>query len=383
MTVNRQFILETLSELVRINSVNPAFSGGATDERAIADAVAARLRGIGLDVRLIAPQPARPSVIGRLAGSGGGRSLILYAHMDTVAVDGMDDPFGATIRDGKLHGRGAYDMKGGLAACIGAVEALGRERGALGGDVYVVAVADEETESIGMQAVLDALRTDGAIVTEPTELELCLAHKGFSWITVETIGRAAHGSRYDLGVDANMRMGRVLAELETLDRTLRSSRRHPLLGPPSLHAALLRGGSGPSTYAPSCRLQIERRTIPGETEESVLAEIDAIVRRLAAADMTFEARVEPLVTREPFETAAEAPIVTVVRRAAAAVLRRTPRDVGQTPWMDAALLARHGIDTVVIGPAGAGAHADVEWVDIASVVALGEILVRAAHQYCR
>ena len=375
------YVATTLADLVRINSINPAFSGGTTDEREIAAYVAAALGTLGCEVTRHEPAPGRVSVTGRLPGARGGRSLMLYAHMDTVGVEGMADPFGGTMRAGRLHGRGAYDMKSGLAACLGAVKAL-RDAGApIAGDLVVCAVADEETESLGMRDVLARVRTDAAIVTEPSELELCVAHKGFCWVEVVTEGRAAHGSRFALGVDANMRMGRFLSALDGLERRLRASPPHPLLGPPSLHAAVLQGGTGTSTYAARCRLEIERRTIPGETPEQVMREIGELIAPLRAADPELVISHRLLLAREPFEVAPDAAIVRAVRSAAAERLGSLPATAGVSFWMDAALIASAGIETVVIGAAGAGAHAAEEWVDMQSVVELAGILASAAVRY--
>ena len=272
-------------------------------------------------------------------------------------------------------------MKGGLAACMLAAQTLaGEER--LAGDIVLAAVSDEEIESIGMQEVLGHVTTDAAIVTEPTELDVCLAHKGFAWIEVETHGRAAHGSRFDLGVDANIRMGRVLYELEILERALRASTPHALVGPPSLHVGRIEGGTGASIYAAKCRLEMERRTVPGESAERAMAEITEILDRLNAADHQFSAHARLIVAREPFEVDRDTVVVQSVSKAYETVTKSRPTYGGQTPWMDAAFLAGAGVETVVIGPAGAGAHADEEWVDIASVATLAEILVEAAGNYC-
>ena len=308
---------------------------------------------------------------------------MLNAHADTVGVDGMADPFGAEIRDGRLYGRGAHDMKGSLAAGIGAAKMLADAGVRLRGDFVVAAVADEEYGSLGTADLITRVRTDAAIVTEPTNLEVCLAHKGYIWIDVETHGKAAHGSRFTEGVDAVMRMGRFLAELERLEAALRTGPAHPLVGPPSLHAATINGGSGLSTYAAHCRLQIERRTIPGETVDAAVGQIRAIADRLAAADPTFSATVRSFFAREPFEVSPDAPHRPRAGRARRpAVLGRTPAFVGDTPWMDAALLAEAGIETVVMGPIGAGEHSAVEWVDVDSVVKMAEILARTAVGYC-
>jgi acetylornithine deacetylase len=243
-------------------------------------------------------------------------------------------------------------------------------------------VADEEYASLGTEDLVSRYHPDAAIVTEPTALDICLAHKGFAWFEVATQGRAAHGSRFDLGIDANMRMGRVLAELDLLEKELRARTPHPLVGPPSLHAATLRGGSGLSTYAASCRLQIERRTIPGEHAERIIEEIESILHRQMARDPGFEAELTVLLVREPFEVAPDAPIVRALTEASTEVLGRTPAYVGQTPWMDAALLAAAGTETVVMGATGSGAHAKEEWVDLTSVHQLAQCLAEAALRYC-
>jgi acetylornithine deacetylase len=384
--IDRTYLRETLRDLVRINSINPTLAPGGAGEAEIAGYVAESLQHCGLRAALHQPEPGRVSVVGTLAGAGGGRSLMLNAHYDTVGIEGMAEPFSGEIRDGKLYGRGAYDMKGSLAAGMAAAKALADGGVQLRGDLLVAAVADEEYGSIGTADLCTRLgreyTVDAAIVTEPTSLRVCLAHKGYLWIDVETTGRAAHGSKFEQGVDANMRMGRFLGELDKLERDLRARPGHALVGPPSLHAATIVGGSGLSTYAASCKLQIERRTVPGETEAQALAELQAIADRLHADDPSFMATVKPFFVRDPFEVSREASIVRCVDRAVSSVLGTTPEYFGDTPWMDSALLSAVGVETVVIGPHGAGAHADVEWVDVESVERLAEILVHVALQYC-
>src|SRR5262245_26866186 len=235
---DRQYLTETLTDLVRTKSINPAFADGTqSDERAIATLAGTMMRALGMETTGYEPGPRRVSVVGRLRGTGGVRSLMLYGHIDTVGITAMPEPFSATVRDGRLYGRGAYDMKGGVTACLATVKALRDAGTKLRGDVLIACVADEEVASIGMAEVLKHVRADAAVVTEATELRVCLAHRGFSWVEVETLGIAAHGSRFDLGVDANMRMGRFLSRLDKLEQEIRARPRHPLVGPPSLHAA--------------------------------------------------------------------------------------------------------------------------------------------------
>jgi acetylornithine deacetylase len=382
LTIDAGYTTRTLQDLVRINSVNPRLDPSAAGEAAIAAYVADALEQLGLEVFRHEPEPGRISVVGRLRGSRPGKSLMLNAHADTVDVAGMDEPFSGDIRDGRLYGRGSFDMKGGLAAMMAAVKALADAGRPHGGEILLAAVADEEYASLGTEDLVSRYHPDAAIVTEPTALDICLAHKGFAWFDVTTRGRAAHGSRFDLGVDANMRMGRVLAELDALEQDLRARTPHPLVGPPSLHAATLTGGSGLSTYAASCRLQIERRTIPGERAERVIEEIASILHRQMARDPALEAEMAVVLVREPFEVAPDAPIVRALTEASTAVLGRSPAYVGQTPWMDAALLSAAGSETVVMGATGAGAHAKEEWVELASVHQLAQCLAEAALRYC-
>jgi acetylornithine deacetylase len=265
---------------------------------------------------------------------------------------------------------------------MAAMKALANAGTTLRGDVVLAAVADEEYASLGTASVIQRVKTDAAIVTEPTAVQICLAHKGYLWIEVETKGSAAHGSRFELGIDANMRMGRFLGELEKLERELRARPPHPLVGPPSLHAAMIHGGDGLSTYAASCKLQIERRTVPGETGAQAVGEVERIVDRLAGADATFHAAVRPFFVRNPFEVSRDAGIVRALDQASTRVLGRAPTYMGDTPWMDAALLQAAGVETVVMGPGGGGAHAAVEWVEMESVAQMAAILAEAAIEYC-
>ncbi len=384
MRADLERLTDTLKQLVATESVNPGFGGGG--EARIAGVTAGLLGDAGLEVRRYEAEPGRPSVVGRLPGTGTAPALMLNAHYDTVGVEGMERPFEPVVSEGRLYGRGAFDMKGALAACIEAARLLAGRGQPLGGDLLVTAVADEEVASLGTADLLERRRNgelafEAAIVTEPTGLELCVAHRGFTWIEITTRGRAAHGSRYREGVDANLRMGRVLRELEGLLAELQSRTGHPLLGPPSLHAARIGGGVGISTYSPSCTLEVERRTVPPESREDVEREIAGLLDRLRAEDPSLEVEWRTLLHREPFETSPDAPIASAVRDAAAGVLGRAPRIIGDAPWMDSALLAAEGVDTVVMGPGGAGAHAEVEWADLASCVSLAEILARSATRF--
>ena len=383
MTIDRDFLVDLLATLVSIDSTNPTLEEGGAGEAEIADVVAGVMRDVGLSVEGIESAPGRPSVVGILEGTGGGRSLMLNAHTDTVGMAGMEAPFTPTIRDGRMYGRGTQDMKGSLAAQLAAAKALVDANATLAGDLVIAAVADEEDASVGTESLLPRFRTDGAIVTEPTDLKLCLAHKGFVWLDVTTRGRAAHGSRPDEGIDANRHMGRVLHRLDALAGDLAGRTPHPLAGVPSLHAGQIRGGTAPSVYAAACHLRVERRTIPGETVADARAELQSILDACAAADDAFDATLDVAFHRAPLDVPADIALADAVRNAGRDVLGSAPPDAGQTYWTDAGLLADAGIETVVLGPIGAGLHTTEEWVDLDSLVDLAALLARTATRYCQ
>jgi acetylornithine deacetylase len=365
-----------VADLVAIDSVNPDLVPGGAGEAEVMSFAAAWMADAGLDVDVVEPAPGRPSVIGTARGRGGGRSLMLCGHLDTVGVDGMTEPHAPRVRDGRLYGRGGYDMKAGVAACMLAAGAAARAE--LAGDVIVAAVADEEHASIGIQALLEHVRADACVVAEPSGLEVVVAHRGFAWWEVTATGRAAHGSRPDLGVDAIAAMGPVLVAVEQLGRSL-AGRRHELLGPGSVHASLIDGGQELSSYPERCVLGIERRTLPGEDAERLDAELE---RLLAAGAGAAELRGRTTLVRAPFEVAPDEPIVALLRERAAERLGREPRIEGHAAWMDAAFISAAGIPTVVFGPDGAGAHATEEWVDLGSTRDCAEVLLATATAFC-
>jgi acetylornithine deacetylase len=384
LSIDKDYLTKTTQEMVQINSINPTLTPNGKGEAEIGAYVAEKLKELGLEVTTNEVVPGRVNVVGLLKGSGGGKSLLLNAHLDTVGVEGMTiDPFGGELRDGHVYGRGSQDMKGSLAAMMATAKALLDAGVTLRGDLLITAVADEEHSSIGTEALVKEFRADGAIVTEPTDMHLCRAHRGFIWFEVETIGRSAHGSRFAEGIDANMRMGRFLTELEKLEQELLQREPHALAGPPSLHAALIQGGTEISTYADRCTLKIERRTIPGETVEGATAELQEIVDRLAEQNSSFKATVKATFWREPLEVRPDAEIVQVVDRTLDERLGYHPEHIGQTFWTDAALISSVGVETVLLGPKGYGLHSAEEWVEMDSVVDLAYVLAETAIQYCK
>ena len=367
-----------LRELVSIDSVNPSLVPSAAGEGQVAAAIADRMRRCGMDVELQEVEPGRPNVIGMLSGREPGPTLMYCGHMDTVGVDGMAAPFSPEERNGRLYGRGAQDMKAGVAAMTDAAR-VAAERGFSRGQLIVAAVIDEEYASIGADALVSRWKADRAVVTEPTDMRIGVAHKGFAWLEVETRGRAAHGSRPRDGRDAIMRMGRVLGRLEALDRDLQSRPPHPIMATGSLHASIINGGREWSSYPDRCHLQMERRTIPGEAPRVAAQELDDLLTRLRAEDPDFKAVSKEMFARSPYEIAANHELPQSMLRAAGS----SASAIGMSFWTDAAILGDAGIPSILYGPTGAGLHSVEEWVEAKSVTTCRDALVSLARDWCR
>ena len=374
-------VIRLLRDLVAINSVNPTLVPGAPGERAIADLVAHELTRSGLDVSIEPIADGRPNVVGVLKGRAEGPTLMFCGHTDTVGVAGMDDPFTPRERDGRLYGRGAQDMKGGVAAMMSAA-AVVAQCGLDAGCLIVAAVVDEEHSSIGADALVKTWRADAGIVTEPTDLAIAVGHKGFAWVEVTVDGKAAHGSRPADGQDAILRLGRVLTRLEALDRELQSRPPHPLVGTGSLHASLVSGGRELSSYPDRATLQMERRILPDEPESIAVEEVREILAALGREDATFRGSAAAMFSRPAYEV----PPGHDVRTRLAAALQRAggqPRIVGASFWTDAAVLGHAGIPSILFGPGGAGLHSTEEYVNVADVLMCRDALVELAAEYCR
>ena len=372
-------VIVLLSELVAIDSVNPSLVRGGAGESEIAAFIAQHCERLGCSVHLQEAAAGRSNVIAVLDSGAPGPSLMFCGHIDTVGVDGMRAPFEPVVRDGRMYGRGAQDMKGGVAAMIDAVR-VAREKGFARGRLIIAAVVDEEFESIGADALVREWRADAAVVTEPTDLQIAIGHKGFAWFEIETAGRAAHGSRPREGRDAILRMGRVLARLEALDRELQARPPHPVMGTGSLHASLIDGGREWSSYPDRCVLKVERRTISGESAESAAGEIDTLLTALRAADPEFVATARTVFSRPPYETPRDHAIIEALQTCARSE-RVAAETVGMTFWTDAAILGEAGVPSVLFGPGGAGLHSTEEYVNTADVIVCRNTLAQLALEW--
>jgi acetylornithine deacetylase len=366
--------------LVAIDSRNPLLVPGAPGESEAAGFLASVLRNWGFGVDVVEAAPNRPNVVARI-GDRGGKSLMFNGHLDVVGTEGMTHaPFDPVIRDNRIFGRGSTDMKAGIAAmCSAAIAAVDA---GIQGEIIIAAVADEEFESLGTRALIESgVRADAAVITEPTRLAICPAHRGFAWFDIEITGRAAHGSRYDLGVDAITHAGLLLSELDRLENEILPAKKHALLGRPSVHASMIQGGTGYSTYPDHCKLGVERRTIPGESAADALSEIELLCEGIRTRRHNFDARISLGASQPPSDVRVDAPIVQALERACI--------DIGQpvavqglSAWTDAALLNEVGIPTICFGPGDISlAHSAEEFVEIKEIEAAVAILTRLATNW--
>lgn len=368
--IDRNFITTLLEAMVRTESINPDLAPGGSGEGELAAWFGVRLNALGFDVTFEDVAPGRPNVIARRPGRGEAPPLMFCGHLDTVGVTDYDgDPLEPRSAEGRLYGRGSYDMKGGLAAVLGAVAATPDTPG----DIWLGLVIDEEYASIGADALAGSATPMPTVLVEPTDLRACIAHKGFAWLTVTTEGQAAHGSLTGQGVDAIAHMGRLLGEMESWAKGVFAAQIDPLLGPASAHASLISGGLGWSTFPGQCALKAEHRLLPGQTASDALALWNDAIARQSAADPRFIARVALEMYRPGYRIAEDAPITAALLAAVNAVMG-APAPIGGIPaWMDSAVLSAAGFPTIIYGPSGAGAHAATEYVELDSVFTCAQV----------
>ncbi len=380
-------VLELTSRLIAIDSVSPSLAVDGAGEAAIVDLLTDRLRSANYEVhRIESSDPRRPNVLAVRDGSLPGRSIVLNGHLDTVPVEGMPEPFVPRVDGNRLFGRGASDMKGGIAGLVVAAEELAA-RDAPGRQI-VALVSDEEDAGIGATAVLGELerivgRPDVCLIAEPTWLDIAVAHRGFEIVHVELTGRAAHSSQPGEGIDVVPVVAGILTGIAERDRGLRSAVPDPHLERGSLMATVVRAGSAPFTIAASAEVVVERRTIPGEAPGVGLDEVRAIIASLEVPDgMRVSARSG--MRRDPWRLAAQGPSQELSDLLSSALQASGASDAGRRGfpyWMESALWEAAGVPTVVCGPAGGGLHAVDEWMDLGQLRAFPAAVVDAVLQF--
>lgn len=379
----KEKILKLLQRLIRIESVNPSLESNGSGEKKIGKFLQKYLKKIGFEVVVQKVTPRRFNILGIKKGKGRGKNLILNGHMDTVGIKGMEiAPLQGENKNGRVYGRGSADMKSGIAAILSACEMLRAKKIELKGDLIIAFVVDEEFKSRGTEKLLQTYSAQAAIVCEPTDLRIGLAHKGFVWGNIDIQGKAAHGSRPQEGIDAIIKAGKFLMEIEKLGEKDLLKKTHPLVGSPSVHASLIKGGRELSTYPDYCRIELERRTIPGETANIFMKELNQIINHIRKNDPEFKAKAEIFFHRTPLEISKTEPIVKSLYHAYKTILNKEPVYSGITWWMDSALFAEVGIPAVAFGPVGTGLHSAVEYVNLQSVVDCSFILESAITHFC-
>lgn len=371
--------VELLAELVGIDSVNPGLVAGARGEAAIVEHLRLRVERAGFATQVVSPEahPDRPSLLAWSVGTVPGACLLLNGHVDTVGVSGMAEPFSPRIDGDRLFGRGAADMKAGVAGIVVAAEELAR-RGR--GSVVLALVADEEDRSLGTETVLSHLDTTGlspdlALIAEPSHLEVTASLRGFAVVQVEFAGRAAHTSQAEEGVDAVAHLGRFLGAVAEAREPVQARGGELLV-------SVLRGGSAPFTVADQASATVERRTVPGESTSVALEEVEALLSRMRDEDRTVRATARLVVARESWQLQPDGParaFATILDEQLTMLPGRTGAPFAAPYWMEAPLFEDVGIPALVCGPSGGGLHAADEWVDLPQVRILPDAIVTAVE----
>ena len=380
-------VIQIASDLVKI----PSCSQTRVRENDVSAYLYKILNDEGIPAEVTEALPGRFNVTGFLQGSGGGRSLMLCGHMDTVPAYDMQDPYSGLVEDGCLYGRGACDMKGPLAAMLAAFIAVKRSGVRLKGDLVFAAVIDEEEMGKGVDYLaLHGPFVDGAVIGEPTSMRLALGHKGLEWIRVEVIGKKVHGGRMDLGINAITMVGRLIEKITNEYAPQLKTRLHPLLGQPTINIGRIEGGDQPSTVPGMCTLEIDRRWIPGESLEQVYRELEEIIYRLQKEDPRFKAEVrgyypaEELLPHHPFCTEATDPLAVSALRSMKVVGLTSLEPTAFPAWSDAGILAGcTKTKCIVMGPGDlALAHTASEMIEVSELEKAAHFYGQMAMDYC-
>lgn len=385
--VSEKEIIELLQDLIRI----PSHRDTPGRERKIALYIHDFLRRQGIETELMPVLDDRPNVVAFLRGSGGGKKLMLNGHTDTVRPYRMEAPYDPVIREGRLYGRGACDMKAGVAAMMMALVALQRAEIPLKGDVIFTGVINEELQSEGTEAIVNrGPKADFAIVGEPTELSIAPGHRGLEWLDIVIEGKTAHGGVPERGINAISKVARLIRAIEEDLVPRLEEREHPGVGRSILNFGTLHGGDQPSSVAGRCVLQLDRRYTPRESLEQVLADFEEILAKLRREDPDFKATLhrnpDNMATMDhlPVYVDPGHPLVQALMKAHREVQGEEPQCRPKTGWTDASLLANYGgIPAVNCGPGSvAQAHTEEEYVPICHLKPAALIYAMAAADLC-
>ncbi|MBA1336979.1 MAG: N-succinyl-L,L-diaminopimelate desuccinylase [Firmicutes bacterium] len=388
--ISEQEIVELIKDLVRIQS----YPGIKCQETGVAEYIHRFFEKEGIESEVIPVVDGRCNVVARIKGTGGGKTLLLTGHTDTVPpYDMPGDPFEVKIQDRRMTGRGVVDMKGAIACMMAAMAAIKRAGIELKGDLVFAGVIDEENKSEGTIALIKSgIKADAAIVGEPSQLDICVGHRGLEWFEFYFRGKTVHGGKQKEGINAINKAVKFMLRVEQELLPKIEGRKHPVIGESSMNYGLIRGGTQPSTVAGDCVLQIDRRWVPGEKYEDVVDEYQRIIDALKAEDRDFDAVMKVMdvslmedgIIHEPMEIDLNHPIVEVVSKAVLQATGREPGKVPFTAWSDGGLLSTYAkIPTIILGPGDLeSAHSAEEYLDIDEVVPAAYAYGAAAIWFC-
>jgi acetylornithine deacetylase len=381
MTVTSQDVVDLVGDLVRIESVTPWLIPGGAGETGVAHFLADWLSDLPVDVVIDEIEPGRTNLLATLHGTGGGPTLCLNAHADTVGFEGWPDAaLTPRIEGDRLYGLGAADDKGCCAAAVLAMRELAGTP--LRGDLVVACVADEEGVSIGTEHLVEGLQADAAIVLEPDALpRLVVEHQGFGWIDVVVHGRAAHGSAPEEGLDAIVGMAEIVSRMHRHDLDTFAAYPDRLNGRTVFHTGTVQGGTDYATYPSLCTLGIEVGTQPGERLADRVREIESMIQEVSSELPGLEAEVIVRLEREPFVARGHESLMACLNRAAEETLGTPLTPTGLNAWTDAALMQQAGIPTLLLGPLGGNFHAPDEWLSVSETVSLVDLIVATSREY--
>ena len=384
MGINLQEVTQLVSELVKIDSSNPWLVPGSPGEASVAAYIAEWLKPLGVDIKLEEVEPGRPNLIAIWHGTGGGKSLCLYAHSDTVGYAlWRNEALSPRIIGDRMIGLGAADDKGHGAAAMLAFKSLVERGERLRGDVWLLLPIDEEGTSSGSMDFVKRYHPDAVLVFEALGMgKVTVSHQGFGWLDIIVEGRAAHGSAPDIGVDAISHMAEVITRLQKLDREVYATTAHPLNGKTVFHTGTILGGTDYATYPDHCVLGIEIGTQPGETIQNRVAEIEAIFDEVRDLYPAFKGRVEVKLARDPFNAQGHEELWQIVASEMEKETGLAPEAVGENAWGDAELFQDAGIPTLMFGAAGGNLHAPQEWVSLGELTNLARIIDGVARRFC-
>ncbi|MTI68362.1 MAG: M20 family metallopeptidase [Firmicutes bacterium] len=388
--VTEEEVINLIKNLVKI----PSYPGIKEQETLVAKYINELFNKENITSEVIPVINGRSNVIAKIKGTGKGKTLLLTGHMDTVPPYTMPgDPFKVSIKNGKLLGRGVVDMKGPLACMIMAMIAIKRSGIKLKGDVIFAGVIDEEEKSEGTIALLEnGIKADGAIVGEPTEMNICIAHRGLEWLNLNFKGKAVHGGKQDEGINAILKASNFIQRVEKELIPKLQERKHPVAGNSTMNYGLIKGGTQPSTVAGDCILKIDRRWIPGEKYKKVIEEYENIIDDLKNEDDTFNCSLKVMdeslmkegYVHEAMEIDKNHPLIEIISTATESIINKKPEKTYFPAWSDGGLLSTYGnIPTIIFAPGDLEtAHSDNECIKIKELYPSTLIYALATIKFC-